>query len=236
MTIGLKLSESEAARFIAVMRKSRIIPELKMAIQNNELSVSKAARVISVIKTETATTWIETAKTGTFREIEKQVATLSPKAIPREKTTCFAPDAFELKAVLSTEAEQMLRRAQDLLSKMKRRSLALGEVVVEELARLYIENSDPLKKKGGPRPVTKTKRPSTWVVQSVTQRDKAQCTQLNPDGSRCPRKNDLFICTISSQSVMEARMNLSILPLCAISITHNSIPGQNQDIPELHTS
>lgn len=187
VTTGLKLCEAEASRFIGVMRKSKYIPELKVAIQSNELSISKAARVISVIKPETASSWIETAKKEPFREIEKKVAAINPKAILKEKTKCIAPDVVELKASLSSDGEMKFKRAQDLLSKSKGHSLSIGESI-EGMARFYLEKCDPLLKKVNPKPVIPSGALPTWVVNSVNQRDGGQCTQLNPNGSRCTEK------------------------------------------------
>lgn len=186
VTQGLKLSESEAGRFISVMRKSRTIPELKSAIRNGELSVSKAARVISVIEPQTAETWIKKAETLSFREIEKEVAAEKP-AKAKEKTKYLSANTIEVKAVLAEAGERALKRAQDILSKKQGKSLTLGEVI-EKLANLYLEKSDPLQQPIKPRFLSNPKALPTWVARAVVQRDQAQCTEINPDGSRCPEK------------------------------------------------
>ncbi|PIU00503.1 MAG: hypothetical protein COT74_03910, partial [Bdellovibrionales bacterium CG10_big_fil_rev_8_21_14_0_10_45_34] len=78
-TEALKLSESVAAGFIGVMRKSREVPELKEAIRAGEFSVSKARKIVSVITPENKQTWIELCKTLPCKKLEKEVVLVNPK-------------------------------------------------------------------------------------------------------------------------------------------------------------
>ncbi|PIT98574.1 MAG: hypothetical protein COT74_12770, partial [Bdellovibrionales bacterium CG10_big_fil_rev_8_21_14_0_10_45_34] len=77
-TEALKLSESVAASFIGVMRKSREVPELKEAIRAGEFSVSKAKKIVSVITPENKQTWIELCKTLPCKKLEKEVVLVNP--------------------------------------------------------------------------------------------------------------------------------------------------------------
>jgi hypothetical protein len=44
---ALKLSESNSYQLISVARKSRVIPELKVAVNSGQISVAKANRIVS---------------------------------------------------------------------------------------------------------------------------------------------------------------------------------------------
>src|SRR5262245_31333602 len=56
--LSLGLSDAQAFTFVGVARKCEQVPELKAAIASGELSVSKAKRVLPVIKVENAISWI----------------------------------------------------------------------------------------------------------------------------------------------------------------------------------
>ena len=59
----LKLSESYCYAFISVARKAKQVPQLKEAVTQGSLTVSQAKRIVSVIKPENASAWIELAQT-----------------------------------------------------------------------------------------------------------------------------------------------------------------------------
>jgi hypothetical protein len=59
---ALKLPEGSTYAFINVSRKSVEVPKIKEAIENGEITVSQAKRVLGVIRPETHNLWIEKAK------------------------------------------------------------------------------------------------------------------------------------------------------------------------------
>ena len=84
--LSLGLSESQSYNYITVARKSRECPELQKAIDNKELTISKARAVSGVIRQDNQIKWIQLAKTRTKRELEREVARISPRAIKKEST------------------------------------------------------------------------------------------------------------------------------------------------------
>lgn len=71
---ALGLSEATAYAMIAVARKAREVAPLREAVLAQELTVSKAAKIVSVLDAESAHEIIEFAKGHTSREIESEVA------------------------------------------------------------------------------------------------------------------------------------------------------------------
>lgn len=136
----LKLSEADAAKFIQVVRKAAVVPELKTAIEMGEITTTKAARIAAVITQENHQTWIQTAKNSTHRELEREVASVQPKALTKERIKVLTPEYSELKLNISKELESKLRRAQEVL-----RTGNL-EQTLENLVELALNYKDPVRK------------------------------------------------------------------------------------------
>src|SRR3989344_747546 len=113
---ALKLSEASASNFITVARKSKIIPELKLAIQEGELSVAKARKITPVVTKENSSSWIEMAKTMPKAKLEQAVAKVAPQTLTPERTKYVNESRLELRFGVSEEIMQMLKRAQDIVS------------------------------------------------------------------------------------------------------------------------
>jgi hypothetical protein len=144
-TQELQLTEAIAYGFIQVARKSREIPELKKAICEGDLTVSKAKRVVSVLTPKNQDTLLNMAKTLPKRQIEKEVAEINPKAAVPERTRYVTEERLELRVGLSETAMRQLKRAQDLLSSKKRRAVSL-EDVLEAMTEEYLDRHDPIEK------------------------------------------------------------------------------------------
>src|SRR5690606_29041068 len=123
----LGLSEEVSYIFINVARKSKEIPALKAELKSGAITVSKAKRISPVINKENQSFWIAFAKTKSKREIEREVAKVSPKAAISEKVE-FLPDSqivaekvkilaiprIQLQLGVSEKLMIQLRRAQDI--------------------------------------------------------------------------------------------------------------------------
>lgn len=81
----LGLSEDVAANFVRVARKTYEVSELKVAIEEGKLSVTKAKAIASVINANNQEAWIEKAETLSKSQFEKAVAIESPKPKKPEK-------------------------------------------------------------------------------------------------------------------------------------------------------
>ncbi len=98
---ALALSEAQACYFSKVAKKSEEVPELKTAIEQGVLSLSQARRVVPVITKETASAWITKAATLPQRELEREVCTVNPKAMPKERVRPVSETRCELKVGLA---------------------------------------------------------------------------------------------------------------------------------------
>ncbi len=195
----LKLSESNTYNFITLARKSKIIPELKQAIDFEELSVSKARKITSVITTENKDHWINLAKTLPKVQLEKEVAKVSPQQLVQEKIQYVSSDRVKLTVGISEEVLDLLKRVQDLESQRTRQS-ANYEDTIKTALKVYIEKLDPLKKAKrclakqegsssnkqvpGQVPFVRTPIPQN-LKHEINSRDKGICTHKVEDGKRC---------------------------------------------------
>jgi len=201
VTIGLKLSESQAQQFISVMRKSKEVPALKLAVANGDASLPKAALIVSEIKQDNQNDWLEKASTLSTRNLKVAVAKENPKAIPQERITARTEEIFELMVGLKKEVIEEIKRSQDVLSQKERRAVGLDEVLAE-LAKTYLEKYDPQKKAERALCADKVKvtplRPGrnphpAWVKHKIHQKYQGQCAAVHPNGQRCDSKRFLEI-------------------------------------------
>jgi 5-methylcytosine-specific restriction endonuclease McrA len=202
----LKLSDTLTGFFVGVARKARVVPELKDAIEQGELSVSTAIQVVGVITEQNQTEWVEKAKELTKRELEKEVAKARPhkKKKPRLKPVGENRNRIEFEA--SDEFVSLLRRAQDLESQRTSRAATLEETLQTALEG-YLDRQDPLRKaeraekRKNSQPLAapdlsqeksaevKPRRPplTASMRHEINLRDHGQCQTLLPGGKRCGR-------------------------------------------------
>src|ERR1700747_3032168 len=55
----LNLSESNSYAFVQIARKAKLVPQLKEAIHEQKLTLSKAHRIVSVITQDNQDHWLE---------------------------------------------------------------------------------------------------------------------------------------------------------------------------------
>lgn len=192
----LKLTESQAAAMISVMRKAKSVPELKVALDTGELNVSRSKRVLSVMTKDNAPVWIEKAKTLTQRELELEVVRVNPKAVPGERITALTENRSELRLAISPELEAKLCRVQELVSQKEKRPCSL-EDALETLTQFYLQKKDPATAIAPPpslrnadRRQAPSGRPLTRAIPRSLRnraliRDRGQCTHLDSRGERC---------------------------------------------------
>ena len=110
------LSEDVAANFVRVASKSKEVPELKLAITEGALSVTKAKLITSVITSENRSEWISKAATLSKHKLEFEIAAANPKLTKPEKAKPVASDRVRVEFELGKEEMELFRRAQDLIS------------------------------------------------------------------------------------------------------------------------
>ncbi len=144
-TQALRLPESLAYSSITVMRKAQEVPELQSQIAQGRLSISKAAKVVSVLRVENQSDWITKALTLSTRSLEKEVAKENPKAATPEKAKYVSAQRLEVRLGLDEASMLKLRRTQDLVSGALGKAASL-EQTLEVLAEFYLKHKDPVVK------------------------------------------------------------------------------------------
>lgn len=105
----LGLSEDVAAIFVRVARKTYEVPELKAAIEEGKLSVTKAKTIASVITPGNQEVWIKNAEALSKSQLERAVAYESPKSVKRSGFTFIT--LFQNQKVAKIELRILLRFA-----------------------------------------------------------------------------------------------------------------------------
>ena len=141
----LGLSEALTYHFIKVARKMREVPALGDSIQKNEISVSKAKKVASVLTQTNQKKWLEKAKQLSSRQLEKEVARENPKLAVPEKASYVSAKRIQLQVGVDERLMLQLRRVQDLESQRLQRPASLEETL-QAMASLYLEKKDPQEK------------------------------------------------------------------------------------------
>jgi hypothetical protein len=198
---ALNLSESVAYCFISVARKSAVELQLKTAIQNKTLSVSKASRMVPALTNQNAKELIEFAKTHTSREIDFEVARINPKAGARERAKPISGDRVEIKFTISKETFEQFKRAQTLAAQKGDPKISL-ERTFEVMLNEYLRRQDPVEKakravqRHAPKELrpNRVKRPQSKATRAplkstekhpVNLRDGGRCTFQDVSGKRC---------------------------------------------------
>jgi len=101
----LHMSESQASYFQRVAQRARGIPRLKEAVLSGTLSLSQARRIVGVIDEATANEWIDAARTLKQKDLERKVASASPRRKVREGVVPLSEDLSKLTVVITLEEE-----------------------------------------------------------------------------------------------------------------------------------
>ncbi len=165
--------------------KSDEVPEINQAIQQGELSLSQARRIVTVITPENKNEWIEKAKTLKQTDLEREVNLANPNAYAK---------ASELKVKVSKETESDIKVITEILAQKFKRQPSLEEVIAY-MAKLCREKLDPEKRAERARKVTflgnaKAGRhviPDS-VKHQVVKRMGWRCSFQSEDGRRCEQK------------------------------------------------
>lgn len=209
---ALGLSENVAYTFIKVARKSAEVPALKNEIAVGAITVSKAKVICSVLTAENQDQWLQLAKTASKRQVEKRVASVSPKQSVPETAKYVSGNFLELRLGLPEDLMIKIRHAQDLVSQSRQQHVDLAQTL-EVLVDFYVERKDPIKKatrqkargKLVPGPVNvdgaSARQPIPASVRHrVYLRTGGQCTQNDDNGVRCVVMPKPALCPLVSPS------------------------------------
>lgn len=193
----LGLSEDVAGVFVRVARKSRVVPALKMAVYNGDLTVSKAKAIASVISSDNQDTWIEKAKNLSKRNLELEVARIAPGALRGDRTKVVTAETVRVEFDQTLAENELLRRAQDIASQKLAKPATLAETLKLAL-ELFLDREDPVRKakrsiekdqsRDRSLPIRIPASPKSIPAASrhaVNARDSGRCQAKLPDGSIC---------------------------------------------------
>ena len=192
---SLGLSENVAYNLITISRKSIQVPALKEMIQDQEISLSNAKVIASILTPENQDKWLHAAAQLPKRELEKEVAKAYPEKAVQETVRYVSDQRMELKMGISDKILEKLKRVQDLESANGAANL---ERTLEAALDSYLQKNDPLEKakrskRLAPARVSQNPRAiSAHLNYAVQKRDQAQCTHLQ-NGKRCTQKRWLDI-------------------------------------------
>lgn len=199
------LSEALAYTFSSLARKSNQHPELDSAIKSGGLSVSKASRLVSVISKANATSIIEFAKNHSFREIDREVRRINPKAAEPQRISPLAETVDLLHCPIEIETAQLIRRAQAIVSQNRREHQDLSRTI-HQVFQDFVSRHDPVEKakriklrkanreivsnRDSLKVSVRTEKPNhdplnAAETHEVNLRDERKCRQLLENGKRC---------------------------------------------------
>jgi hypothetical protein len=184
---ALSLSESTACALIAVARKSLEVPELKLALDSGELSISQARKITPVINAGNATQWLVKASSLTNRQLEREVAQVNPRSV-RESTKYVSGERVEVKLGLSESSLKKFKRAQDLESQRTKTHCNL-EKTLENVVEFYLKKNDPLLDQRFGRRLIHSPSARKEALRSSD----ARCTYVYADGARCTNERWLDV-------------------------------------------
>jgi hypothetical protein len=141
----LDLDDHETGTLINVARKAVEIPELKAAIEQGKIQLSKARRIVPVLNKENQAEWLSKAQSLTKKALEREVAAASPKHATVESAKYVSRERIQFQCGLDHEVHHKFLRVQDLVSQ-SHRNHADREETLKELIRFYLEHKDPLLK------------------------------------------------------------------------------------------
>ncbi|MBY0471720.1 HNH endonuclease [bacterium] len=203
---SLGLSDSVAYNFITISRKSVQVPALKERIQDQEISLSNAKVIVSILTPEYQDKWLQAAAQFPKRELEKIVAKEFPERSVKESTRYVAEERVELKLGISEALLKKLKRIQDLESKKSAASL---EQALEAMADLYLQKNDPLEKAKRSKPLAPE---CVWkvLIPSFTRSDGLEMAPEND--LRHPYENHRQFLGLSKHTPARVNKNPGVIP------------------------
>lgn len=244
----LKLSEPVSLTLIGIARKSAQIPELKIAIEENKITITNARRITPILNTANKNEWLEKAATLTQVKLEQELAKSFPQQAAPTRVRYKNESLGRLEIDLSLRTLEKIKRVQEILSQKKRSHIDAAtafDVALDE----FITKHDPLEKakraverkvtqktdEPVARPVTITKRIpiDAATKHQLTTRDSAQCAHINLDATRCTARRWLHVHHV--KEVAQGGTN-NLANLTTLCFAHHKIVHQKherfQELPQ----
>jgi hypothetical protein len=195
---ALRFSRAQSYYFKSVAEKSMEVPEIRAAIQQGELTLSEARRIVPVVTRKNFQEWKERAQTLPQVELERAVTQVNPAARRVDKIKPVTPELAELRASVDSATEQNIKALQDLLSQKTGRAASISDVI-KWATQVCRQKHDPMLKKlrvvslGNTSPVMGRQAIRPLLKTSVYQRDERQCCYVDKEGERCRQRRWLHL-------------------------------------------
>ena len=220
----LKFCESQANYYRRIAEVSFKVPELKAAVVQGELSISKARRITTVINPTNHQEWIRNAQTMKQKELEKAVSIVNPQAHPIERIRPVARNVSELRVPIDDETDKNLEILKDLLSQKLKRAATLADVIAwaaketrekfdpEKKAERFAKRTTLSSRKLAPLQPGRHPVPAK-VKHEVVLRDGHRCSYRSADGKICGQRKwtDLHHLVPVSEGGLNIANNLQFL-------------------------
>ena len=189
----LELTESISYALIGIARKSRVVPELKLAVQEGDLSATTASRLCSQITPQNQKNWIETATSSTKAELEQKLAKANPKRGKRTSKKPVNGETTRLAIDLPNSVLAMHKRVREIECQRKRKAVSEAETMAAAY-NSYLDRHDPVRKaeRAKENVIHPTSAPSVGRTprkaheeHARNRRDRGRCQLELPDGSIC---------------------------------------------------
>lgn len=190
----LRLTRDQSYAFMAIAKKSKEIPELKIAVQENKMTFSNARKLVSVITPENKEIWMEKGKALSQKALEREIAIESPRVV-KEKIRPMSKEEAELRVGLDSEMERDLSRIKALLK------TASAKEALKAIMEDYLQRHDPVEKAkrqvvarpaSSPKPISVGARrriASRYIPKAVfhevQRRDQGRCQFKGVNGHIC---------------------------------------------------
>jgi hypothetical protein len=188
----LGLSESTTCDIINVARTAKIVPQLKEQLEQGLGGISKLRKICPVLKKahaenkpEEIAEWLKKTVTMCTREIEKEVAKVSPAPRRKESIRRIDENTSSLNINLSDEERKLLEKAQNLSSSKNKSCQNMTETIVQALQE-FVEKHDPVKKAERQKERQQKKESAAQAVEqpSVTEDGKGTKSITETDASK----------------------------------------------------
>lgn len=245
----LGLSEEVAANFVRVARKSKEVPELKLAIDQGQLTVTKAKSIAAVVTKDSCTEWIQKAADLPKAKIEREFANIAGAASRPERAKPIKNNKVRIELELTRDEMDLFRRAQELVCQKLRRPATLAETQVA-LLTAFLDRHDPVKKAdrsrerslksaAQSRTLPKVSVESTLpfdhratipakVKHEVFKRDQGRCQAHLPDGTKCESRKWIDLHHLRPVSAGGADTLDNLITLCS---GHHRIHHRSTECP-----
>ena len=142
---ALGLSDEVAYVLIKLARTTRAVPELRIKLETQAISITNARLIAPILKLENSEVWLSKAEVLSKRELEKELVKSFPERAVLERARPVAEGRMKLEVGISDELHQQLTRVKDLLSQRLGKTASMEEAL-NELTKEYLDRRDPVKK------------------------------------------------------------------------------------------